>query len=308
MTAPPPADLAASVRQRLLALSRARGESFDLTLTHYAIERFLYRLSESEHARRFVVKGAMLFALWTGEPHRPTRDLDLLMLGDSSAEALAGIVREVVATEVVPDGIAFDPDSLRVEPIRAGGEYQGHRIRLTASLSGARIRLQIDVGVGDHVIPPPASASYPALLAFPAPRLRMYPRETMVAEKVQAMVELGVANSRMKDFYDVWVLSRRFPFEGPMLAAAIRGTFARRRTAVPSALPVALTPQFSRQPGKAQQWTAFLRRSNVAEGPAELTEVIEALKQFLTPALSAVAEGRDLECTWPPGGPWRKQE
>ncbi|MFC1806267.1 nucleotidyl transferase AbiEii/AbiGii toxin family protein, partial [Planctomycetota bacterium] len=179
-------NLAASVRQRLLNLSRERGEDFGLVLSQYAVERFLYRLSQSPHDSRFILKGAMLFAVWTGRMHRPTRDLDLLAFGDTSDDTLAKIVRAVCSLPVEPDGIEFDPTTLQTEPTREGAEYEGRRMRLMATLSGARIDVQIDIGVGDAVVPAPQTVDYPALLDFPAPRLRAYPRETMVAEKLQA--------------------------------------------------------------------------------------------------------------------------
>ncbi|HUT31897.1 MAG TPA: nucleotidyl transferase AbiEii/AbiGii toxin family protein [Planctomycetota bacterium] len=305
MSSPPRANLPASVRQRLLNLSRQRGESFDLILNHYATERLLYRLSRSEHAQRFIVKGAMLFTVWAKRTHRPTRDLDLLGFGDNSSEGLGAAMRDVCQAAVEPDGIEFDPSSVRVEPIREGDEYQGQRVRLLATLCGARIRLQVDIGIGDVVTPAPETVEYPTLLEFPAPRVRVYRRETMVAEKLQAMVELGVANSRMKDFYDIWTLSRLFDFDGPDLAGSIRSTFERRRTPVPRTPPIALTAQFAGEPGKAAQWSGFIRRSGIEDADLDLAKVVEALSRFLESPLSAAGEGVALKMHWPPGGPWR---
>lgn len=227
------ADLAASVRQRLLNQSQKLGEVFDLTLTRYAIERFLYRLTCSAYADQFVLKGAILFAVWTGQMYRPTRDIDLLGFGDSSAETLIHLFKEICAVEVDPDGLMFDGRSVQVEEIREAQEYPGQRVRLQAHLGQARISLQVDIGFGDVITPAAPEVEYPSLLDFPAPRLRVYPKETVIAEKFQAMVVLGFINSRMKDFYDVWLMSKEFSFAGRLLARAIQATFERRQTDLP---------------------------------------------------------------------------
>jgi predicted nucleotidyltransferase component of viral defense system len=219
---------AASVRQRLLNLSRTTGEDFQLILTRYAMERLLYRLGTSKYASRFILKGALLFTLWTGQMHRPTRDLDLLGSGENSEQALAEAFGALCGTTATDDGMTFDADSVSVAPIREDQEYGGQRVRLKAKLGNARVDLQIDVGFGDAITPGPVTVSYPTLLGMESPRLRAYPRETVVAEKLEAIVKLGLANSRMKDFYDLHVLAERFPFEGPIVCDAIAATFARR--------------------------------------------------------------------------------
>jgi predicted nucleotidyltransferase component of viral defense system len=213
----PPRDIGASVRARLLRLARERGEDFQLLLTRYASERLLYRLSTSRHGPAFVLKGAALFTLWTGKPHRATRDLDLLGSGDPSVERVRKILREVLALETEDDGVRFDGDSLDVGPIREEQEYGGIRARVTARIATAKVRLQVDVGFGDAITPEAVVTDFPSLLDFPAARLRAYPRETVVSEKLQAMVQLGLASSRMKDLYDLVVLSRMFEFEGESL-------------------------------------------------------------------------------------------
>jgi predicted nucleotidyltransferase component of viral defense system len=299
-----PANVAASVRQRLLNLSRNRGEDFNLILTWYGIERLLYRLTKTSHADQFVLKGALLFALWTGKLHRPTRDLDLLGHGTSSDQRLTEVFREVCLVDVQPDGLIFDPDSVWVAEIGATEEYQGRRVRLLAMLGKARIHLQVDVGFGDAVTPPAQELEYPTLLDFPAPRLRVYPKETVVAEKLQAMVVLGILNSRMRDFFDVWFMSKMLEFDGPMLARAIQATFERRRTAIPEVAPVALTDQFALEPDKITQWRAFLNRNRLDVGGDELRSIIQQLYRFLMPPLSALANGLEWQKTWPAGGPW----
>jgi len=302
---PQPKDLAASVRQRLLNRSRDRGEDFNLVLTRYAAERWLFRLSKSRYAQQFVLKGAALLALWMKGPYRPTRDLDLLAYGDRSVDRLERIVREVCRTPVAPDGLEFDPDSVRLTDIREDQEYQGLRVQLQAILGEARIGVQIDTGFGDAVTPEPTELTYPTLLAtFPAPVLRAYSRETVIAEKLEAMVRLGFPNSRMKVFYDAWILSREFEFDGRVLSQAIRATFGRRKTRIPESVPLALSPEFAEDPLKGRYWSAFLDRHALSADAPVLAEVIRDLKQFLMPLLSAIAKKEEFNKAWSPRGPW----
>jgi hypothetical protein len=299
-----PKDLAASVRQRLLNLARSRGEDFQLILTHYGIERLLYRLGRSPYSGSFVLKGALLFLVWE-RPHRPTRDVDLLGLGGSSAASAEAAIREILRTPVEPDGLELDLDSVRSEEIREGQVYRGVRVRLRGSLAGAMIPIQLDIAFGDAVTPAPQTVEYPTLLDFPAPRIRAYPPEAVVAEKFQALLVLGMANSRMKDLYDLWILSERMRFEGPELCRAIDATFHRRRTPVPADPPVALTDAFSGDPGKRQQWGAFLIRTGL--GAPSLPEIIDRLEAFLLPPSRAIVREEAFDGVWPPGGPWRSR-
>ena len=225
--------------------AREEKEDFGLVLTRYGLERLLYRLSQSQYREQFVLKGAMLFQLWSGHPHRPTRDLDLLGHGDPDPGRFQEILREICQQDVVNDGLMFHADSVHADPMKADEEYQGLRLKLQATLESARIPIQIDIGFGDAVSPGSDEITYPTLLDFPAPTLRAYPRETVVAEKFQAMVMLGIANSRMKDFYDIWTLSRQFEFSGSVLCSALRATFERRTTVLPEKLPSALTSEFT---------------------------------------------------------------
>ncbi len=300
-----PRNVAASVRERLRQLARDRGEDFQLVLTRYGMERLLYRLGASAHAPSFVLKGAMLFHLWGGPPHRPTHDLDLLGRGEVSPERFEQVFREVCAVAAEDDGLTFPPDAVRGESIKEDQEYGGVRVHCVALLDGARVPLRIDVGFGDAVTPAPPAVEYPTLLDFPAPALRAYPRQTVVAEKFQAMVALGMANSRMKDFFDLWYLSDHFAFDGPSLAEAIAATFRRRRTAVPAEPPLGLTEVFVGDAAKRQQWRAFLNKSRLATRAPGLEEVAEALRSFVMPPASAAASGAAFEAEWPAAGPWR---
>jgi len=295
---------AASARDRLLALAREQGEDFQLVLTRYGLERLLYRLSHSPHHDRFVLKGAMLFILWSHNPHRPTRDVDFLGSGDSSEAGLRTVFQDLCAMPDQGDGITFDSESVRVEPIRDDTEYGGMRVTLTGQLAGARIPIQADIGFGDAVTPETIEMEYPTLLDGPAPTLRAYPRETVIAEKYQALVALGMANSRMKDFYDLWVMARDFDYQGDTLAQAIGNTFARRRTELPEDTPSGLGPDFAGDRQKNIQWKAFLSRLSTDGSGPTLPDVCEHLATFLRPPTEATRGGVRFDAIWKKGGPW----
>lgn len=299
----PPKDIGASVRARLLRLARERGEDFQLVLTRYANERLLFRLASSRHAQRFVLKGAALFTLWTGRPHRATRDLDLLGFGDRSVDHARETFAELLRLDVPDDGVRFAPDTLTVGLIREEQEYGGVRVELVARVTNAQVRLQVDVGFGDAITPEASVIEFPPLLDFPAPRLRAYPRETVVAEKLEAMVQLGMANSRMKDFYDVAVLAHNFDFDGDLLSSAIRATFERRKTAIPTTTPVALTAVFAEDPIKKTQWSAFIRKAGVRDA-GSLAEAIVAVRAFVEAPLVAAANDAPAPRSWRASGPW----
>ncbi|MFY9910887.1 MAG: nucleotidyl transferase AbiEii/AbiGii toxin family protein [Candidatus Sulfotelmatobacter sp.] len=300
----PVADVSASVRQRLLNLATERKEDFGLVLTRYGLERFLYRLSVSPHRDAFVLKGALLLQVWTAEIYRPTRDLDLLgrEMDDINFRK---IFSEVCSQNVVDDGLTFLPDTIRVERIRDEEAYEGVRVRVEARLGHVRVPLQIDVGLGDTIVPASEELEYPTLLKFPTPKLHTYSKESVVAEKFDAMVKLGVANSRMKDFYDLWVLAQRFEFESGTLAAAIEATFKTRRTTLPKSSPLALRSEFCELPTKQTQWQAFLRKSGL-KADSSLKEIIEVIREFVMPVVGGILKGNKENEVWRPGGPWRR--
>jgi len=265
----------------------------------------MYRLSRSPHRDRFVLKGAMLFSVWSETPHRATRDLDLLGHGDHDVATLITTFKEICRTSVEDDGVVFFGDAMTGEEIREGEEYAGVRLSFEARLGVAKIPIQVDIGFGDAVVPEPEPLDYPTLLDFPTPRLLAYSRETVVAEKFQSMVEFGIANSRMKDFFDLWRLSRMFSFEGARLVDAIQATFERRRTLLPTIDPVCFTSDFSRDQNKQAQWAAFLKRAGVDAGGVSLFEVLPVLQRFLMPPTTAAAKREAFDTQWPAGGPWR---
>jgi len=300
---------AGSARQRLLSRSRRRGEDYQVLLVRYALERFVYRLSVSRHADRFVLKGAMLFALWADTlDHRPTRDIDLLGRGNPSPAELAAAFRELCLLEVaVDDGLEFDEASVAAAPIREDAVYDGVRVVLRARLGTARIRIQVDVGFGDAVHPVPEIVAYPTLLDHPAPEVAAYHPATVVAEKLEAMVALGMANSRMKDFFDLLWMADHMELDGDQLVAAVRSTFLRRQRALPQGPPIALTVDFAEDGSKQVQWGAFIRKSRLDGREGGLPEVVGCLSAFLGPLLES-ATGDGSPGHWSPGGPWRREQ
>jgi predicted nucleotidyltransferase component of viral defense system len=282
--------------------AKRRGESFDYIASLYARERFLARLAVSPHRDRLILKGATVFALWLDD-HRPTRDLDFLGRGNFEPDVATAIIREIAGIAMENDGLDFDVASVTATLIREPDEYQGVRIHLEATLDAARIRMQIDIGLGDVVTPPARSATLSSILPdFAGPKVKVYPPETIVSEKLHAMVKLGIANSRMKDFFDVYVLARGHDFEERLLAKAITRTFKRRKTAIPEE-PFALTPEFYSDRGKQTQWRAFLTKSGV-NAPEVFSNVGELLRNFLSPVLSSARRGAARERRWRSDG-WR---
>lgn len=288
-------NLGASVLARLLSLAKQRGDDYNLLLNRFGLERLLCRLSNSPHADRFLLKGALLFAYWYDEQHRPTRDADLLGFGQDDAAHLVAIFREVAAMEMA-DGIVFEPDSVRADEIREDNTYGGIRINLVGRINAARCSLQIDIGFGDVVTPTAETIVFPTLLNdFQAPMLKVYPIYTVIAEKYQAMVLLELANSRMKDFYDLAVIARRTDLDGKTLAEAIAATFARRNSPLPLVRPLALTDQFSKDAGKQRQWQAFLRKNRIDGASLEVT--VELLERLLWQP-TEVAVGKGISLVW----------
>ena len=282
------AGLAASVHARLLARTKERGEDFHLTLTRYAVERFLYRLSVSDLRDGFWLKGALLFDLWVDVPHRPTRDADLLGFGPQDAQALGDAMRTICDVQA-DDGMLFDAGSIAIEEIREDTRYGGLRVRLVGLLGKARVTVQLDVGYGDAVTPGPEEVDYPTLLADqPAPRLRAYPRATVAAEKFEAIVSIGMANSRMKDYFDLRALAREGVLDAAALADAVAATFARRGTALPNEIPLGLSDEFAEDASKLAQWKAFLGKNRL-DAP-ELAQVVADVRHFMVDPLRMARE------------------
>jgi predicted nucleotidyltransferase component of viral defense system len=302
-----PLNLAASVHQKLLNLAHSRKEDFQQVLIRYALERFLYRLSKHSSGRKFIVKGAFLFEIWGRHAYRQTRDVDFLGFGDPSPERLRDIFSSICRQPVRPDGMNFDSKTVRAEEIREDNVYGGIRIRLTGYLGSAQVRLQFDAGFGDEVIPAPEEKTFPSLLPFPAPHLKVYSRESVVAEKFQAIVTLGMMNSRMKDYYDLFQLSQFYNFSGKTLVRAISATFKNRSTMLPHEPPLGLSNDFSEDLPKQRMWDAFLNRIGQPDPYLKLSKVVDTLHDFLMPPASAAANKKTFNCIWQHGGPWKKR-
>jgi len=300
-------DVAASIKARLLNKAKPRGEEFELFLVRYACERFLYRLGASEFRDRCILKGAGLLTLWMNDPYRATRDLDFLAYGSNDEASIRVAMETICAVPCPEDGLTFDLDSLDLSPIRAEEEYQGQRAVVRAYLGKARIRLQLDFGFGDAVTPGPEDALYPRLLdTLPAPWLRTYPRVVTVAEKFEAMVQLGLRNSRMKDFHDIWALSSAFAFKGPVLREAVVACFERRRTAWTPGNPDVLGSAFYADGNLQARWSDYTRGGVFRTPPPAAFESIgEQVRGFLGPVRDSIVAGNPLEMHWGAGGPWK---
>lgn len=297
-------NIPASVRQRLRDLAGRRNEDFGLVLTKYGLERVLFRISRSKHRDTFVLKGALLFELWTRERHRPTRDVDFLAYGRNDVGRFIGIFQEICSDTFTEDGLTFDAEAISGERIKEDADYEGIRLQFVVYPGNIRIPIQIDIGFGDVITPAPIEIEYPTLLELPPPMLSAYPKETVVAEKCEAMVKLGMANSRMKDFHDLNSLAESFAFDGAMLARAITETFARRKTNVPTEPPTALTSEFYEDDAKRRQWTAFSQRNQLYIELRELPEVVTEVAAFVMPVMQSLANRGSFTAAWPPSGPW----
>ena len=280
-------NVAASVRARLLNVAKAQGVDFNQVLVRFALERILYRMTQSQHADRFLLKGALLFTLWYDMPHRATRDADLLGFGASDLASVAETFRDIAAV-AVDDGIDFDPASVTVEEIRKEAGYGGVRVIIAGELAKARCKTQIDIGFGDAVTPAPVDSVYPVLLDdLPAPKLRAYPTYTVIAEKLHAIALLGMTNSRLKDYFDLSVLLERETLDTDLLAQAIKATFERRGMSVPDAMPIGLTDEFAHDSSRQSLWLAFLKKNELP--PEPLPAIVDRLRSALAPALNRAA-------------------
>jgi predicted nucleotidyltransferase component of viral defense system len=297
-------DYSASVHDRLLNHAKKIKRPFDEILQYYAVERFLYRFSRSKHKDKAILKGAMMFIVWDAPYSRATRDIDMLGLLDNDIDNFVRMAQDTCKTDVEPDGMMYDADSVKGEQIIEDGNYKGVRVRFLGYLGRARASMQIDFGFGDVVFPKPQTIDYPTILAMPAPQLKGYSRETVIAEKFHVMVDRGLLNSRMKDFYDIWLLSNHFDFTHKELKEAIKKTFSTRKTRIiPD--PVALTDAFVSNEQKNVQWKAFVRKQKLGYAPENIRDVIKVLREFLLPIISNMEENQRNEFSWVAPGPWK---
>lgn len=300
----PISNMAASVRQRLLNKTKQTKRPFDELLHYYAMERFLYRLSSSKHSEKFILKGALLFAVWDVPASRATMDIDLLGMIKNDLAGIAAVIKEICSQSVEDDGLRFDPSTVTTDRIVVDADYKGVRVKFMGFLEKSRIPMQIDIGFGDPVLPGPVPLKYPTILDFPAPRIKGYRRENSIAEKFEAMCTRGIKNSRMKDFYDIWLLSKRFNFDGSDLSTAIESTFRSRHLKIP-ADPLALGPTFSGDVNRIAYWKGFLRKIKITSAPQDLKIVVKVLRRFLGPIAETLAEGKQFHGKWKAPGPWK---
>lgn len=298
----PVTNLPASIHQLLLNKARQTHRPFNEVLQYYVMERFLYRLSKSPYADRFILKGALMFRIWDLESYRPTMDIDLAGRTANEVEDLVAIFKEVSSQQVEPDGLIFSPESVTGVRIAEEANYAGVRIRLHVNLGTVRVSVQLDVGFGDIIVPSPELVEYPTILDFPPPRLKGYNKESVVAEKFESLVALGILNSRMKDYFDIWTLSRQFDFDGHTLSQAIAKAFSNRGTEIDPS-PVGLSVSFSEDPAKAAQWRGFIRKGRL-QTPPDLKAVVSSIAAFLIPVATELAKGRDFLAKWRAPGPW----
>ncbi len=293
-----------SVHQRLLNLARQSNRRFNDLVQFYALERWLYRLAQSQYRERFVLKGALMLLMWRAPVTRPTRDIDLLGRTSNDLDSIRRVVGAICGVTVEDDGLTFDPDTVQTMRIAEDADYQGARAKFSGRLGTTRLTMQVDIGFSDIVTPAPVKIEYPTILDQPQARLYAYNRETAVAEKLEAMIQLGLLNTRMKDFFDVWLLCRSFDFEGRTLADAVRRTFERRRTELEPD-PICMTPDFGADASKDVQYKAFLRRSLLSAAPPEISRLVAEVRAFAGPVLSALTQNQEFLMSWPAGGPWR---
>ena len=292
-------NIAASVRQKLLNKSKELAQPFNELLQYYGLERFLYRISVSKYHDKFILKGALLFTVWRQSAIRSTVDIDLLGKVSNKPEDIVKVFQEICSLKAEEDGLRFESASVIAEPITLDADYHGVRVQLCGYLGTAKIRVQVDIGFSDIITPNPETSYYPTILDLPAPRMNCYNKETAIAEKLQAIVKLDILNSRMKDIYDIWILSKRFEFDGMFLQSAIINTFKKRQTELTTNV-ITFTEQYYRNPEKISQWKGFLKRSKVSDIPADLEDVLESVRTFLLPVLSHIAGNDKFKKIWKP--------
>lgn len=298
-------NLTASIRARLQNKANDTGRPFAEVLQYYGIERFLYRFSKSKYKDKFILKGALMFGVWNVPERRTTIDIDFLGRFDNQAIEIEKAMKDVCGADVEADGLAFDANTVTAQKIKEDADYQGVRVKFTGFLERSRISMQIDVGFGDAVYPKPKMIDYPVILDLPKPRLKGYAPETVVSEKFEAMVQLGLLNSRMKDFYDIWLMMRQFDFEGPELAKALKRTFDHRKTSFPQGKQLFAEEIYDENSDRQMLWKTFLKKGNIKHAPDKLSIIAKDIEEFLRKPLEAINRGEDFKGWWKAPGPWK---
>lgn len=299
-------NIEASVRARLQNKARESNRPFAELLQYYGMERFLYRFSQSEYADKFILKGALMFTVWQVPERRTTLDIDFLGRYDNQVAKIEEVIKEICRTTVSTDGLVFDPETVIGQKIKEDADYEGVRVKFRGFLERARISMQIDVGFGDIIYPRPKAIEYPTILDFPKPHLKGYTAESVVAEKFEAMIKLGLLNSRMKDFYDLWLMTRQFDFEGTDLVEAIQRTFSHRKTALPAKPPLLAEEIYDEKSDRQTLWKAFLQKGQISQAPQKLKETARIIEDFLMDPIKAIHEKSEFASEWKASGPWSR--
>lgn len=298
-------NLEASVRARLQNKAKETGRSFSEILQYFGMERFLYRLSQSQYADKFILKGALMFIAWQVAERRTTRDIDFLARFDNRVASIEKMIKDICVFPVPPDGLEFDAATVKGRKIKEDADYEGVRVKFLVFLDRARIAIQVDVGFGDVICPKPKAIDYPVILGFPRPHLKVYPAESVISEKFEAMVKLGLLNSRMKDFYDLWLMLRQFKFDGIKLAKALNSTFSHRKTPLPAHKPLFDGEIYDEKSDRQTLWKAFLKKGDIRNAPEELRNTAVEIEEFLIKPLEVMGKGREFKKEWKAPGPWK---
>lgn len=298
-------NIEASVRGRLQDKARKTNRPFAEILQYYGMERFLYRFAQSKYAKSFILKGALMFTVWDVPQRRTTVDIDFLARFDNQIEKIEQVIKDVCVVKTPTDGLIFDTMTVKGQRIKEDADYEGVRVNFLGFLEKSKIPMQIDIAFGDVIIPKPSEVDYPTLLDFPSPHLKGYTFESVVAEKFEAMIKLGTLNSRMKDFYDVWLMTRQFNFEGKNLVAAIKATFENRETPLPSGKPLFAAGIYADESVQATMWKAFLKKNPIKSAPDSFKAVVSAVEEFLSKPVTAIAAGQEFSSGWQAPGPWK---
>lgn len=298
-------NIEASVRERLQNKAKETNRPFAELLQYYGMERFLYRFSQSKYAEKSILKGALMFTVWQVPERRITMDIDFLAQYDNQVAKIEEVIKEVCQAKVVPDGLVFDPMTVAGQKIKEDADYEGVRVRFRGFLERARIPMQIDVGFGDAIYPKPKAIDYPTILDFPKPLLKGYPAESVVSEKFEAMVKLGLLNSRMKDFYDLWLMTGRFDFDGPKLTEALQRTFSHRKTELPEKPPVFAEEIYDETSDRQTLWKAFLGKNQIVHAPEKLKDTAMVIEKFVAGPIKAIHVKSEFDSKWKAPGPWK---
>jgi hypothetical protein len=298
-------NIEASVRALLQNKARETNRPFAEVLQYYGMERFLYRFSRSKYADKFILKGALMFTVWQVPERRTTIDIDFSARYDNQTAAIEKVIQDVCKVSVPPDGLVFDSKAVRGQKIKEDADYEGVRVKFRGFLERARIPMQIDVGFGDTIYPTPKTINYPVILDFPAPYLKGYPVESVVSEKFEAMVKFGLLNSRMKDFYDIWLMMRQFDFDGLKLVEALKRTFGHRKTPLPEHKTLFAEEIYDETSDRQTLWSAFLKKTDIKYAPEKLRTTAREIEQFLNKPLDAIRRTQEFNKEWKAAGPWK---